>query len=113
MPDADAKPDKGAEDPKQRKDGKLTGKAKQQDTEPDLSEEDQELKANLEMMVERARDKDSGIQANALEARASFRHSDCTALGCTLGTGPTPTPNHHGSITMPWSDYYKRNHQQS
>lgn len=67
MTDAEPKPEKGPDDPKQSKDAKLKGKGKVEDTESDLSEEDQAIKANLEMMVERTRDSDTGIQANALE----------------------------------------------
>lgn len=69
MTDAEAKPAKGADDSKQSKDAKLKGKGKAEDASADLSEEDQAIKANLEMMVERARDSDPSIQANALEVR--------------------------------------------
>ena len=37
------------------------------DKEADLSEEDQELKNNLEMLVQRAKDSDTGVQRLALE----------------------------------------------
>ena len=72
MTDADAAPDgKAGDDLQQAKQTKLKGKEKAEDKEAELSEEDQELKANLELMVERSRDADPGIAANALEARTS------------------------------------------
>ena len=73
MTDADAAPDgKAGDDLQQAKQAKPKGKEKAEDKEAELSEEDQELKANLELMVERSRDADPGIAANALEARASL-----------------------------------------
>ena len=72
MTDADAAPDgKAGDDLQQAKQAKPKGKEKAEDKEAELSEEDQELKANLELMVERSRDADPGIAANALEARLS------------------------------------------
>ena len=72
MTDADAAPDgKAGDDLQQAKKAKLKGKDKVEDKEAELSEEDQELKANLELMVERSRDADPGIAANALEVLAS------------------------------------------
>ncbi len=54
-------PTDAAADPKKAvKDGK------KEDKEADLSEEDLELKKNLEMMVERVADGDGGVQAMAL-----------------------------------------------
>ena len=76
MTDADAAPDgKGGDDLQQTKQAKLKGKDKPEDKEAELSEEDQELKANLELMVERSRDADAGIAANALEACSPQRLS--------------------------------------
>lgn len=50
--------DKKAEAPK---DGKTKdNKKKEEEQEPELSEEDQELKKNLELMVERVQDADAG-----------------------------------------------------
>jgi len=73
MTDADAAPDgKAGDDLQQAKQAKPKGKEKAEDKEAELSEEDQELKANLELMVERSRDADPGIAANALEVRASW-----------------------------------------
>lgn len=69
-------------DPKQAgKDGK---KKKEEDKEADLSEEDLELKKNLEMLVERVGDRDAGVQAAAL-----------TSIGdqiCTATTSMTSVP---------------------
>ena len=43
--------------------------------ENELSEEDQALKDNLDMMVERTRDVEPGIQANAIQV--------CAAMQCS------------------------------
>jgi hypothetical protein len=50
-----------------KKDAKPKGKGKDE-PEPDLSEEDQELKKNLELMVERVSDPDAGVQKLALQS---------------------------------------------
>ncbi len=50
--------------PKEVKDGK--GKKKDEEKEPELSEEDQQLKSNLELMVERTCEPDTG--ASCLQA---------------------------------------------
>jgi hypothetical protein len=47
--------------------------------ENELSDEDQALKDNLDMMVERTRDVEAGIQANAIQVGA--------ALQCVCSTG--------------------------
>jgi len=44
------------------------GKKKGEDEKPELSDEDIELKANLEMMVERISESDSGLQTTALDS---------------------------------------------
>lgn len=41
--------------------------------ENELSEEDQALKDNLDMMVERTRDVEAGIQANAIQVGAALQ----------------------------------------
>lgn len=43
------------------------GKKKGEEDKPDLSEEDLELKANLEMMVERIKESDAAVQSTALD----------------------------------------------
>ena len=94
MTDGEVKPEKIPENPKQSKDAKLKGKGKVEDTESDLSEEDQAIKANLEMMVERTRDSDIGIQANALEVTPKpvfYCHSSC-AYPLESETVPVPLP---------------------
>ena len=88
MTDAEAKPEKGADDLKQSKDAKAKGKGKAEDTTADLSEEDQAIKANLEMLVERAHDSDTGIQANALEVRPAPRTYLCVSVGATCISSP-------------------------
>jgi len=42
-------------------------KKKGEDEKPELSDEDIELKANLEMMVERISESDAGLQTTALD----------------------------------------------
>lgn len=50
--------------------GKDAKKGKQaKPDENELSEDDQALKDNLDLMVERSRDVEPGIQANAIQAR--------------------------------------------
>ena len=44
-------------------------KKEQEAKDAELSEEDLELKQNLEMMLERIKESDEGVQANALQAR--------------------------------------------
>ena len=56
-----------AEDKKQKPAPKKPNKKKGEEDKPDLSDEDLELKANLEMMVERIRDSDPAVQSSALE----------------------------------------------
>ena len=94
MTDADAAPDgKAGDELQQAKKAKLKGKDKVEDKEAELSEEDQELKANLELMVERSRDPDAGIAANALEVTAA-------ALSRALpASGPCPSP-------LPWPNIH-------
>ena len=61
-------------DPEQAKQKKQKLKKKgqkgEEDKDADLSEEDLELKKNLELMLERAKDSDAGIQRTALEGIA-------------------------------------------
>lgn len=49
--------------------GKAAGKKKkgEEDKDAELSEEDLELKQKLEMLVERIRDSDPGVQSSALQ----------------------------------------------
>ncbi len=63
--------DADADQAKQKKQ-KLTKKGQkgEEDKEADLSEEDLELKKNLELMLERAKDSDAGVQRTALEGIA-------------------------------------------
>ena len=49
---------------------KKKGKKGEEDKEADMSEEDLELKKNLELMLERAKDSDAGVQRTALEGIA-------------------------------------------
>ena len=59
----------GKQAPAQKgKDGRKKKKT-EEDKDAELSEEDLELKQNLELFVERLRDSDPGIQRNALQAR--------------------------------------------
>ena len=60
--------DADAEQIKQKKQKqKKKGQKGEEDKEADLSEEDLELKKNLELMLERAKDSDAGVQRTALE----------------------------------------------
>lgn len=58
-------------DPEQAKQKKQKLKKKgqkgEEDKEADLSEEDLELKKNLELMLERAKDSDAGVQRTAFK----------------------------------------------
>lgn len=49
---------------------KKKGAKGEDDKEADLSEEDLELKKNLELMLERAKDSDAGVQRTALDSIA-------------------------------------------
>lgn len=49
---------------------KKKGQKGEEDKEADLSEEDLELKKNLELMLERAKDSDAGVQRTALDGIA-------------------------------------------
>ena len=61
--------DADAEQAKQKKQKqKKNGQKGEEDKEADLSEEDLELKKNLELMLERAKDSDAGVQRTALES---------------------------------------------
>lgn len=72
MADADAEQDK-------RKKQKLKKKGAKgdEDKEADLSEEDLELKKNLELMLERAKDSDAGVQRTALEGISKEIRYNC------------------------------------
>ena len=62
--------ERGKQTPAQKgKDGKKKRKG-EEDKDADLSEEDLELKQNLEMLVERIRDSDPGVQSSALQVSA-------------------------------------------
>ena len=65
MADADAEQDK-----RKKQKLKKKGAKGEDDKEADLSEEDLELKKNLELMLERAKDSDAGVQRTALEGIA-------------------------------------------
>ncbi len=67
MVEADKEADKKVEQPKE--DGAAAKKPKKSklDEKDELSDEDQALKDNLDLMVERTKDVEPGIQANALQ----------------------------------------------
>ena len=65
MAEADAEQDK-----RKKQKLKKKGAKGEDDKEADLSEEDLELKKNLELMLERAKDSDAGVQRTALEGIA-------------------------------------------
>lgn len=65
MADADAEQTKLKKQKQKKK-----GQKGEEDKEADLSEEDLELKKNLELMLERAKDTDSGVQKTALDGIA-------------------------------------------
>ena len=50
-------------------------KKEQEAKDAELSEEDLELKQNLEMMLERIKESDEGVQSNALQVQASWTSS--------------------------------------
>lgn len=69
------------------KDAKANGSIKKSknsgdDKENELSEEDQRLKDDLNLMVERISDPEPGIVANALKARPSKTHRGCLCTPC-------------------------------
>ena len=69
--ESDSKSSKAPEQSKQAsvtkgKDAKKKRKG-EEDKDADLSEEDLELKQNLELLVERIKDSSSGVQSNALQ----------------------------------------------
>lgn len=79
MADADAEQTKLKKQKQKKK-----GQKGDEDKEADLSEEDLELKKNLELMLERAKDTDSGVQKTALdgiarEIRSTIRDLQCEA----------------------------------
>ena len=55
-------------------------KKEQEAKDAELSEEDLELKQNLEMMLERIKENDSGVQANALKVCASSVQQACICV---------------------------------
>lgn len=72
MADADAEQDKQKKQKLKKKGAKGA-----EDKEADLSEEDLELKKNLELMLERTKDSDAGVQRTALEGIAKeIRYAD-------------------------------------
>jgi len=62
------------------KETKKQVKKQDQDPDADLSEEDLELKKNIELMVERLQDPDPGVQKLALEAMCKEIHSTTSAM---------------------------------
>jgi 26S proteasome regulatory subunit N1 len=62
------------------KDAKKQVKKLEQDPDADLSEEDLELKKNIELMVERVQDPDSGVQQLALESICKEIHSTSSSM---------------------------------
>lgn len=77
MADADAEQAK-LKKPKQKK----KGQKGEEDKEADLSEEDLELKKNLELMLERAKDTDAGVQKAALDEIAREIRSGIHISAC-------------------------------
>ncbi|DBB00701.1 TPA: hypothetical protein ACH3X3_002371 [Trebouxia sp. C0006] len=71
-------------DPEQAKQKKQKLKKKgqkgEEDKEADLSEEDLELKKNLELMLERAKDSDAGVQRTALDGIAREIRESTTSM---------------------------------
>lgn len=59
---------------------KKKGKKGEEDKEADMSEEDLELKKNLELMLERAKDSDAGVQRTALEGIAREIRESTTSM---------------------------------
>ena len=57
----------GEKDNKKKQEGSKKSKLKGDSEKPELSDEDLELKANLEMMVERISDASPELQSTALE----------------------------------------------
>lgn len=68
----DAGPKKG--------DDKGKGKGKSEIVQEELSEEDQELKRNLELMVERVGDSDAGVQKLALDSITKEIHTATSSM---------------------------------
>jgi 26S proteasome regulatory subunit N1 len=56
------------------------GKDQKQDPDADLSEEDLELKRNIDMLVERAQDADAGIAKAALDALTRDIHTTTSSM---------------------------------
>lgn len=76
--------DKSAEGDKKKEEVPKKKKSKQDEQENELSEEDQRLKDNLDLMVTRLEDAEAGLVANALKVwmwrsqrshSRSFKHS--------------------------------------
>ncbi|KAL0029326.1 hypothetical protein WJX79_010455 [Trebouxia sp. C0005] len=59
---------------------KKKGQKGEEDKEADLSEEDLELKKNLELMLERAKDSDAGVQRTALDGIAREIRESTTSM---------------------------------
>jgi 26S proteasome regulatory subunit N1 len=55
-------------------------KAEKQDPDAELSEEDLELKRNIELLVERAQDKDAGIAKAALDSITKDIHTTTSSM---------------------------------
>jgi len=63
-----------------QQDAKAKKKAEKQDPDADLSEEDLELKRNIELLVERAQDKDAGIAKAALDSITKDIHTTTSSM---------------------------------
>lgn len=71
VPQEEKKPD----DTKKQKDVK-----KKEDPDADLSDEDLELKKNIELMVERVKDSDAGVQKLALDSITKEIHTTTSSM---------------------------------
>lgn len=83
MADAEAEQDK-----RKKQKLKKKGAKGEEDKEADLSEEDLELKKNLELMLERTKDSDAGVQRTALEGIAKEIRSAAHSKSATLDVVP-------------------------
>lgn len=83
MADADAEQAKLKKQKQKKK-----GQKGEEDKEADLSEEDLELKKNLELMLERAKDTDAGVQKAALDGIAREIRSGIHISACTQELTP-------------------------
>ncbi|KAI9877720.1 MAG: proteasome regulatory particle base subunit, partial [Watsoniomyces obsoletus] len=71
----------GGEDPKTDKDGKpITNGKVEELPEEDLSEEDQQLKTDLEMLVERLKEDDSSLYQPSIDAIKNFIKTSTSSM---------------------------------